>query len=201
MRHLFTSGNQNTGASASSSVLPVNIQGLFPLGLTGLITTLLEWVASSFSRGSSQPRWRMVATHGPQAHRCQTGWNSVQFNSLTQSCTILWPHGLQYTRLPCPSPSPQTCWNSCPLSQQCYPTISSFVIPFSLPASGSFPMSQLFTSGRWNIGGSASTSVLPMNIQGLFPLGLTGLIWPIQVLHYGYFPPVFFLLLLMYWVH
>ena len=80
-----------------------------------------------------------------------------------------------------PSPSPGACSNSCPLSQWCHPTISSSVVPFSsrllsFPASGSFPMSQFFASGVQSIGASASASVHPMNIQDLFPLGLTGLI-------------------------
>ena len=93
----------------------------------------------------------------------------------------LWPHGPQHTRLPCPPPYPGVCSNSCPLSQWCHPTISSSFVPFSsclqsLPASGSFPVSQLFASGNQSIGASASASVLPMNIQGWFPLGLTGLI-------------------------
>ena len=93
----------------------------------------------------------------------------------------LWPHGLQHARLPCPSPSPRACSNSRPLSQWCHPTISSSVIPFSsclqsFPASGSFPMNLLFSSGGQSSGASASTSVLPMNIQGWFPSGLTGLI-------------------------
>ena len=93
----------------------------------------------------------------------------------------LWPHGLQYTRLPCPSLSPRVCSNSCPLSQWRHPTISSSVTPFSscpqsFPISGSFPMSWLSISGGQSIGVSASTSVIPMNIQGWFPLGLTSLI-------------------------
>ena len=93
----------------------------------------------------------------------------------------LWPHGLQHVTHPCPSPSPRVCSNSCPLSQWCHPTISSSVAPFSsclqyFPASGSLPMSWLFTSGGQSIGNSASASVLPMNTQGWFPLGLTGLI-------------------------
>ena len=93
----------------------------------------------------------------------------------------LQPHGLQHDRLPCPSPSPGVCSNSCPLSQWCHPTISSSVVPFSFcpqsfPASGSFPMSRLFQSGAQSIGVSASASVLLMNTQGWFPLGLTGLI-------------------------
>ena len=93
----------------------------------------------------------------------------------------LWPHGLQHTRLPCPSPTPGVNSNSCLLSQWCHPTISSSVIPFSsclqsFPASGSFPMSQFFTSSGQSIGVSTSTLVLPMNIQNWFPSGLTGLI-------------------------
>ena len=101
------------------------------------------------------------------------------------SCSVgsdsLWPHGLQHTRPPCPSPTPGACSNSCPLSQWCYPTISSSVIPFSslpqsFPASGSFLVSQLITSGGQSIGVSVSASVLPMNIQDWFPLGWTGLI-------------------------
>ena len=91
----------------------------------------------------------------------------------------LWPHGLQYTRLPCPSLSPRVCSNSYPLSRWCHPNISSSVTPFtscsqSFPASESFPMSWIFASGGQSIG--ASTSVLPVNIQGWFLLGLTGLI-------------------------
>ena len=86
-------------------------------------------------------------------------------------------------RLPCPSPSPRTCSNSCPLNQWCHPTISSSVFPFSclqsFPASGPFLMNRLFTSGGQSIGASASASVLLMDIQDWFPLGLTGLI-PLQ---------------------
>ena len=82
---------------------------------------------------------------------------------------------------PCPSPTPRVYSKSCPLSQWCHPTISSSVIPFSshlqsFPASGSFPVSQLFALGSRSIGVSASSSVLPMNIQGWFSLGLTSLI-------------------------
>ena len=93
----------------------------------------------------------------------------------------LWPHGPQHARLPCSSPTPGACSNSCPSSRWCHPTISSSVILFSsclqfFPASGSFPMSEFFTSDGQSIGVSASTSVLPMNIQDWFPLGWTGLI-------------------------
>ena len=88
----------------------------------------------------------------------------------------LWPHGLQHARLPCPSLSPGVCPDSCSLSQWCYSAISSSITlfsscPQSFPASGSFPMSQLFTSNGHSIG--ALASVLPMNIQGWRPLGLT----------------------------
>ena len=80
------------------------------------------------------------------------------------------PHGLQRTRLPCPSPTPRACSNSCPSSRRCHPTITFSVVPFSsclqsFPASGSFPMSWFFPSGGQSIGTSASASVLPMNIQ------------------------------------
>ena len=91
----------------------------------------------------------------------------------------LWPYGLQHARPPCPSPTPGVHSNPCPLSQWCHPTISSSVVPFSshllsFPALGSFPMSQFFASGGQSIRVSASTSVLPMNIQDWFPLGWTG---------------------------
>jgi len=89
----------------------------------------------------------------------------------------LWPHGLQHTRLPCPSPTPGAYSDSCPLSRWCHPTISSSVVPFSclqsFPESGAFQMSQFFASGDQSIGISASASVLPMNIQDWFPLGQT----------------------------
>ena len=93
----------------------------------------------------------------------------------------LWPHELQHSRLSCLSLSPGICSNSCPLSRWCYLTASSSASSFSFclqsfPASGSFPMSWLFASGGHSIGASASASVLPMHIQGWFPLGLTGLI-------------------------
>jgi len=93
----------------------------------------------------------------------------------------LWPHELQHAKVPYPSLSPVVCWISCLLSRWCHPTISSSVTLFSsclqsFPVSESFPASRLFASGGQNIGASASTLDLPMNIQGWFPLGLTGLI-------------------------
>ena len=108
------------------------------------------------------------------------GRHSVQFSRSVVSDSLR-PHGLQQARLPCLSPTPRTCSNSCPLSWWCHPTISSPVIPFSsrlqsFPTSGSLQMSQLFTSGGQSIRVSASTSVLSMNIQDWFPSGLTVLI-------------------------
>ena len=105
-----------------------------------------------------------------------------RFRSVQFSCSVvsnsLRSHGLQHTRLPCPSPTPRACSDSCPSSQWCHPTISSSVIPFSclqsFPASGSFPMSQLFTLGGQSIGVSASASVLPMNFQDWSPSEWTG---------------------------
>ena len=111
---------------------------------------------------------------------------SFELSLLLFSCSVmpdsLWPHRLHHARLSCPSPSPRVCSNLCPLSQWCHLTILSSFIPFSclqsFPASGSFPVSWLFSSGGQSIGVSASASVLPVNIQGWFPLGLTKeLLW------------------------
>ena len=102
---------------------------------------------------------------------------SVQLSHTVTSKS--WLYGLQNARLPCLSPTPRTCSNSCPLSGWCHPTISSSVVPFSscLPSfweSWSFPNSQLFVSGGQSIGASASATIFPMNIQDWLPLGLTG---------------------------
>ena len=144
----------------------------------------LEWIAIPFSRGCSQPRdqtWVFFIVC-----RVFTTWatwealksSSVQFSHLVMSSS-LWSHGLWHTRLPCPSATPGVYSNSCSLSQWCHPTISSSVIafsshPLSFPASRSFQMSQLFTSGGQSIGVSASTSVLLMNTQDSSPLGWIG---------------------------
>ena len=143
----------------------------------------------SSSKGFSWPRDRTYISHGsciagrfftaeppgnsyPPLSICCCSSSSVMSDSLS-------PHGLQQARLPCLSLTPRVCANSCPSSWWCNPTISSSVIPFSsclqsFPASRSFPMSWVFASGGQRIG--ASASVLPMNIQGWFILGLTGLI-------------------------
>ena len=112
-------------------------------------------------------------------------WSQLSFSSFQFSSSVvsdsLWPHESQHARPPCPTPTPGVRPNSCPLSTWCHPAISSSVVPFfswlqSLPASRSFPMSQFSESGGQSIGVSASASVLPMNIQHWFPLGMTGLI-------------------------
>ena len=119
-----------------------------------------------------------------QARNLQLLSSSTQMSESVQfSCSVvshsLWPHRLQHARLPYPSPIPGAYSESCPLSQWCHPTISSSIVPISswlqpFPSLGSFP--RLFPSGGQSIGVSASASVLPMNIEGWFPLRLTGLI-------------------------
>ena len=112
---------------------------------------------------------------------CVWGREKVsQFNHSVVS-NSLQLHRLQHARLPCPSPSPGACSNSCLSSWWCHPTISSSVIPFSyclqsFPVSESFPRGPFFSSGGQRTGVSASASIIPMNIQDWFPLGLTGLI-------------------------
>ena len=122
----------------------------------------LEWVAVPASRGSSWPRDRtcilcvsctaggLFTTEPPGKPMLRVLWLLSSHSLISDS---LQPHELQYARLPCPSPSPRACSNSCPWNWWCYPTISSSVIPFSsclqsFPASGSFPLSQFFTSGE-----------------------------------------------------
>ena len=140
---------------------------------------------------SSILAWRISRTEEPGrlqstgSQRVGNTWgNLAQHSTLSSQFSLsvvsdsLRPHGLQHARLPSPSPTPGAYSNSCPSSQWCHPTISSWV-PFSsrlqsFPASGSFPRSQFFTSGGQSIGVSASASVLPMNIQDWFPLGWTG---------------------------
>ena len=130
-----------------------------------------------FSVAQSWPsRWWLYLRLPPWCGIVEFG----QCSSVTKSHSTLQPHRLQHARLPCPSLSFRVCSDSCPLSQWCHPTISSSVIPFSclhsFPASGSFPVIQLFASSGQSIGASASASVRPMNIQDWFPLGLTDLI-------------------------
>ena len=109
------------------------------------------------------------------------GWHWTRDRYIQFSCSVmpdsLWPHGLQHARLPCPSRHPRACSNSRPSSRWYQSTLQYFVVPFSsclpsFPASGSFPRSQFFTSDGQSIGVSASASILLMNIQEWFPLGL-----------------------------
>ena len=138
-------------------------------------TRMLEWVAIFFSRDLPQPGIQ------PTSHTLSSGFFIHLTVQISQPADFLWSNILQHARLPCPSAIPGACSDSCSLSHWCYPTISSSVIPFfsrlqSFPASESFPMSQFFASGGQSIEASASAWVLPMNIQHVFSLELTGLI-------------------------
>ena len=122
----------------------------------------------------------LFAVHPKLSQDCSSAiqFSSVQFSRSVMSNSLR-PHGLQHARLPCPSPTPRAYSNSCPLSQWCIPTISDSAISLfsclqSFPASGSFKISQFFTSDDQSIGVSASASVLSVNIQDWFPLWWTG---------------------------
>ena len=147
------------------------------------------WAPVDFSTcggsGTIPKRWLCLIDQRMRILRGWKSWklclsqciSSVQCSRSVVS-NFLRAHGLQHARLPCPSPTPRAYSNSCPLNRWCHPTISSSVVPFSsclksFPASGSFPVSQFFTSGGHSIGISVSASDLPMNIQGSFPLGWT----------------------------
>ena len=133
---------------------------------------------------TQEDRVLSVIDTGPRASHLLSYPNTLSsmysVSSVAQLCPTLWDHhGLQHARSPCPSPTPRVYSYSCAQSRCCHPTVSSSVVPFSSrlrssPASGSFQMSQLFASGGQSIGVSASTSVLPMNIQDWFSLGWTG---------------------------
>ena len=150
------------------------------------VFTLKYWVGqkvhSCFSR-TSYRKTRMNFRANPISHWNNTAFLrrhmlSVQFSHSVMSDSV-WPRRLQHAKLPCPLPTLRAYSNSCPSSQWCHPITSSSVVPFpshlqSFPASGSFPMSQFFTSGGQSIGVSALASVLPMNIQDWFPSGWAG---------------------------
>ena len=127
---------------------------------------------------SSLPPRGHTDTPGFKAFNKQRQIRSDQISRSVVSDS-LWPHESQHTRPPCPTPTPRVCWDSCPSSQWCHPAISSSVVPFSscpqsLPASESFPMSQLFAWGGQNTGVSASASFLPKKSQGWSPSEWTG---------------------------
>ena len=163
---------------------------------------ILEWVAISFSRGSSQPRDQTCYSCIGRQILYHWGTREALYNYFSENLVIsqyylfvfilqfihsvlsnsLWLHELQHTRFPCPSPTPRACSNSCPSSQGGHPIISASAISFSswhqsFWTSGSFPMSQFFASGGQSIGASASALVLPMNIQDWFPLEFIGWIF------------------------
>ena len=128
------------------------------------VLVIFFWICSTGKGNESKIKWDSVSP--------------VQFSRSVVSDSLR-PHESQHARPPCPSPTPRVYSDSCSSSRWCHPAISSSVVPFSscpqpLPASGSFPMSQLFAWGSQSIGASASTSVLPMNTQDWSPLGWTG---------------------------
>ena len=141
---------------------------------------VLEWGAIAFSSPSLYKfKKRFLLKFCVAVMTPSSTWSSVQFSSV-QSLSRVWLFETPWTAAhqACPSPTPRVYSNSCPLSQWCHPTISSSVVPFSshlqsFPASGTFQMSQFFTSGGQSIGVSASASVHLMNIQDWFPLGWT----------------------------
>ena len=155
----------------SSSVVPfsscpqsIPASGSFP------VSQLFAWGGQSIGVSASASVLPINTQVEKSKSKPQRDVNySVQFSCSIVSASLLL-HGLQYTRPPCPSPTPRVHSNSCPLSRWCHPTTSSSVVPFSscpqsFPASGIFPMSQFFTSGGQSTGVSASTSVLPLTIQ------------------------------------
>ena len=155
----FTSGGQSIGSFSFS----ISLSNEY----SGLISFRMDWLDLLAVQGTlkSLLQWMYLL-------------NTWIFVQLLSGVWLFATHGLQHARLPCPSPSPRVCSNSCPHSRWCHPTISFFVIPFtclqSFPALGCFTMSQFFTSGGQSIGVFASASVLPMNIQDWFPLEWTG---------------------------
>ena len=142
-------------------------------GVTRSQTWLSDWMNLSTFYILYETYFGTIITNN---HVLMGHFSSVQSLSCVDS---LWPHEPHHARTPSPSPTPGVHPNPCPLNWWCHPTILSSVIPFSscpqsFPASGSFQMSQLFTSGGQSIGVSASTSVLPVNTQDWSPLGWTG---------------------------
>ena len=148
------------------------------------LTTPIQHNTRSTSWSSDKKKKRYQYWKGRSKIVSICRWHDFIYVVVFQSLSYAWFFpmlGLQHARLPCPLLSPRVCSNSCPLNQWCHPTISSSIAPFSscpssFLASGSFPVSQLFTSGGQRIGALASASLLPMNILGWFPLGLAGLV-------------------------
>ena len=180
--------NKQSAASqihACSSLTPPYTKG--SATLNHLLLYLLPWTTPlSLCCCQADCLWFSASSHAalpstgsfPPQLPHHKGFSSVQFSCSVVSDSLR-PHEPQHARPPCPSPTPGVHPNPCPLCRWCHPTISSSVVPFSscpqsFPASGSFQMSQLFTSSGRSIGASASTSVLPMNTQDWSPLRWTG---------------------------
>ena len=171
-------------SAASDSLWPKNcsLPGSSVHGIPQ--TRIQDWVAISFSMGSSQARDQTcISCLGRQILYYWTTWVQGPFRSDQISRSVvsdsLRPHESQHARPPCPSPTPRVHWDSHPSSQRCHPAISSSVVPFSscpqsLPVSGSFPMSQLFAWGGQSTGVSALASFLPKKSQGWSPSEWTG---------------------------
>ena len=149
------------------------IQGNYTFFVIILSSDFRCWRGAEYMTPSYAGMWIILSWRLSRSSWLKKNF-SVHFSGSIVS-NSLWPHGLQHARLSSPSPTPRTYSNSCPLSRWWHPTISFSIIPFSsclqsFLQSGSFPISQFFLSGGQNIGGSASASVLPMNIQDWFPL-------------------------------
>ena len=191
---------KNTGRQIMTCVVFSSVQSLSRVQLFATPWTAAHQASLSITNSRSPPKPMSIESVIPSNHLISV----VPFSSCPQSCPAsgsfptsqlftsgsvqfshsvlsdsLRPHESQHARPPCPSPTPRVHSNSCPLSRWCHPAISSSVVPFSscfqfLPASESFPMSQLFAWGGQSTGVSASTSVLPMNTQDWSPLEWTG---------------------------
>ena len=148
---------------------------------------LRDQISFCYCEGKIEYFLSMKESEDKMIHFCKTKQTKALYMCISVKFSrsvvpnSLWPHGLKHTSLPCPSPTPRACSNSCPSSRWCHPTILSSVVPFSshlqsFPSSGSFPTSRFFASGSQSIEASASVSVLPVNNQDWFSLGLTGCI-------------------------
>ena len=179
MSQYFTSGDQSIGASVSASVLLKKVQDWFPLGLTGLISLLSKGLSRVFTRPIVQKHQFFGAWPSFWSSSHILTWllerPSIQFSRSVVSDSLP-PHGLQHTWLPCPSPIPRACSNSSPLSQSSNHLIlyHPLLLPSIFPSIRVFSNESVLRSGSQSIVVSASTWVLPMNIQDWFPLGWTG---------------------------
>ena len=176
--HLWWLSNSPWKGKGVWEGISLSIKG-FSLGLIHTSLFPIPWPELACDPTKLQGGWNVWHSYALRRRELMVmNISSVQFSCSVVSNSLR-PHEPHHARPPCPSPTPRVHPNPCPLSQWCHPAISFSVVPFSscpqsFPASGPFPMSQLFTSGGQSIGVSASTSVLPMNIQDWSPLGWTG---------------------------